>query len=1311
MQKKPSIWRLLVTIGSVCAYLGLTLILIVQALTPGKESGNISNNVGDKINSAITQIDKPKVERVDVANISIDALRVGDVSLPTQNATMKAGDTGTLVTTVSPADASNKSLLFASSDDSVLKVYSDGRVQALQEGGAIITVTSQDNPNIQKTIAINVTGIRLEGLKLVLPNTTFEPNKTYGCDLTYLPANTTELSVVWTSSNPAVLTVDELGKITTLSEGSAVVTVTSALYPNILDSVEITVAYPPEPEKILVQEVNVTALKVGETSLPLTNTTMTIGEQGKLSCNVLPTDASNKSLAYTSSDPSIVKVYADGKVEALAVGSAEIIISAQDGSNVSTTLPITVKGITLQGLSLTLPTTEFYPEKTYVIDLAYAPANTTEKEVYWESSNPSVLTVSQTGQIQTLAEGTATVTVTSTLYPNISDSVEITVAYPPEPEKIPVQQVSITALKVGSTSLSLTNPTMKIGEQGKLSSKVLPSDASNKSLTYTSSAPAIVQVYADGTVKALSKGEATITIASEENPSIQATITITVIEIPVTKLTISNQKTSLYVGNSHALEVVYTPTDTTQKDVVWSSSNKSVLTVSSKGVIKGIKEGTATVTVTSSENSAITASYTVTVSIKPPDPEVLVTGITMKNKTEIGYVKSTHTLSATVSPSNATNKGVIWSTSDASVATVSQKGAVTFLKAGQVTITVKSAAAEYSDSVTITVKEVLSSTITLTIDGLDKVSEQEYTITEFNSANLEATLDANATVLTVVFQSSDPSIAKISQNGVIEALKPGTTTITASTSYDGKTTSTSFTLTVLAKIPDVESITISHAEEHELVYIGGTCTLQVAFYPIESTDSLVWSSSDTAIATVTQDGKVSFLKAGTVTITAKCSSFPVENSLTITVKEVLSKTITLTNEGLTSTGENTYSITRFDSASLYATLDANATILKVDFSSSNPSIATIGQDGVIEALQRGSTTITVSTSYEGQTTSVSFTLLVLGLLPDVESMELLHAHEFGYVGSSCTLSAVFYPETATDGLAWSSSDTSVATVSQSGKVTYHKAGTVTITAKCNSFNVEQSLTITVKEVLSKNISLLINGLSKNEDGTYSLKEGKSAKIGAVLDANATILQVEFTSSDPAVAKIGQDGSIEALSAGVVTITVSSSYDGETTSESITLTIIGLTFKDTMQNFYLWVRKGFGHFGAFLVLGFFAVLTFYNLFPKSTKGKLLGFVLCLVAGFAIAGLTEIFQLPFFTEGRYCSFDDVLLDFKGYCTSTLVMYFFIFVAHFISLYIAKKAPKEEPIEQVEETYDEVSVDIDPTTGCVRYTMEMEEVDNIF
>jgi VanZ family protein len=95
----------------------------------------------------------------------------------------------------------------------------------------------------------------------------------------------------------------------------------------------------------------------------------------------------------------------------------------------------------------------------------------------------------------------------------------------------------------------------------------------------------------------------------------------------------------------------------------------------------------------------------------------------------------------------------------------------------------------------------------------------------------------------------------------------------------------------------------------------------------------------------------------------------------------------------------------------------------------------------------------------------------------------------------------------------------------------------------------------------------------------------------------------------------------------------------------------------------------GHFGAFLVLGIFGSLTYYIIFKKSLKGKLIAFLTCAVAGFAVAGITEILQLPLFTYGRYCSFSDVLLDFVGYCTSTVPMYIIIILLHIIGMLITR------------------------------------------
>ena len=139
--------------------------------------------------------------------------------------------------------------------------------------------------------------------------------------------------------------------------------------------------------------------------------------------------------------------------------------------------------------------------------------------------------------------------------------------------------------------------------------------------------------------------------------------------------------------------------------------------------------------------------------------------------------------------------------------------------------------------------------------------------------------------------------------------------------------------------------------------------------------------------------------------------------------------------------------------------------------------------------------------------------------------------------------------------------------------------------------------------------------------------------------------------------------ITANKSGSVIITATTSYQGQSTTASFVLKVEKIPFSETVHNFYLWVRKGFGHFGAFLVLGIFATATYYILFAKTLKGKLFGFAVCLFAGFAVAGITEILQLPIFTAGRTASFKDVMLDFKGYCCSSLVLYAVIFVVHFV------------------------------------------------
>ena len=462
----------------------------------------------------------------------------------------------------------------------------------------------------------------------------------------------------------------------------------------------------------------------------------------------------------------------------------------------------------------------------------------------------------------------------------------------------------------------------------------------------------------------------------------------------------------------------------------------------------------------------------------------------------------------------------------------------------------------------------------------------------------------------------------------------------------------------------ISSITVSdekYTDSEIGMYLGETGKIKCRITPEDATNkSLSYTSSDDSIVLAYPDGRIVAKALGSATVTVTSLDNPgLTDTVKVTVTSLPIEGISIAEPGAISVGEKIRLELEF--------IPKNTTEKSVLWHSSNPDVLSVDKSGTVTAKSEGEATITVTSTVNNQIVA-SITVKVdqkkeIQIIPP-ESVSIKSQSQIGRVGSTLKLSAELYPAGAEAGLIWHSSDESVATISQKGVLTCHKAGEVTVTVSCGD-GIESSIRITVKEVLSKNIDLDFDDISHTEEGGYVLKQGSSGKVIATLDEGATILSVTFASSDENVAKISGDGVITALKGGTTTITVSTSYDGETTEVSFDLTVDPITLKDTMENFYYWVRKSMGHFGAFLVLGIFAALSYFIIFKKTLKGKLLAFLVTLVAGFAVAGITEILQLPYFTAGRYCSFDDVLLDFYGYCTSTIPIFVLIIVLHFVSL----------------------------------------------
>lgn len=248
-------------------------------------------------------------------------------------------------------------------------------------------------------------------------------------------------------------------------------------------------------------------------------------------------------------------------------------------------------------------------------------------------------------------------------------------AYPVGPAPDPVA--------VTGVSLNQTSGTINIGDTLNLTATVTPSNATNKKVTWSTSDSSVATVN-NGAVKGVKAGSTTITVATVDGNK-TATCNVTVNSVPVTGVTLNKTSLTIEEGQTSTLVATVAPTNATNKNVTWSSSDSTVASVSSSGVVTAVKKGTATITVTTVDGDK-TATCDVTVNEKSVTP-IAVTGVSL-NKTSLSLKEGdSETLIETVSPENASNKNVTWSSSNTSIVTVNN-GVVSAHHEGNATITV-----------------------------------------------------------------------------------------------------------------------------------------------------------------------------------------------------------------------------------------------------------------------------------------------------------------------------------------------------------------------------------------------------------------------------------------------------------------------------------------------------------------------------------------------------------------------------------------------------------------------------------------------
>ena len=312
------------------------------------------------------------------------------------------GQTQKLTATVAPANATNKTVTWKTSDKNVATVSENGLVTAVGGGDATITCTAKDGSNVKATCKVTVT-VPVSGIQLSQTSAALTVGDTLTLTKTIYPSDATNQAVTWTSSSDAVASVDSNGKITAKTAGSAVITCKSVSDSSVVGICNVTVKAKVQPPS---------EIKVNKITLNKTTASMTKGKTLQLTATVAPGNATKKEVKWSTSNKNVAMVSPSGLVTAKSAGTATITCTAQDGSGVKATCKITVKNPVVKVTKVTLnkTTATLAPKETLTLKATVTPTNATNKAVTWKSSNTKIATVSSSGKVTAKAAGTVTIT-------------------------------------------------------------------------------------------------------------------------------------------------------------------------------------------------------------------------------------------------------------------------------------------------------------------------------------------------------------------------------------------------------------------------------------------------------------------------------------------------------------------------------------------------------------------------------------------------------------------------------------------------------------------------------------------------------------------------------------------------------------------------------------------------------------------------------------------------------------------------------------------------------------------------------------
>ena len=1033
------------------------------------------------------------------------------------------GTTQQMTATATYTDATTQNLSstvsWTSSNGAVASIDGNGLATGTGVGNTTLTATYQGGtPQVKtaSTSSFQVTAATLVSIAFspASPSVAAGSSTQETVTGTFSDGSTQDLtsSAMYTSSNPAVVTVGSGGLLTGVAPGSSTVavsvdgmtsdflaTVTNAT----LVSIAITPTNPPPFAKGTTQQFTATGTYSDGSTQNLTST-----------------------VTWTSSNTAVFTINNNGLATGTGVGTTELTANYQ-GQTV-TTPPVQVTPATIASVAITpanatianAATQQFNVIATYT-DGSMANVNSSAT---WSSSNASVASISSAGLATAQAAGSVTIgaLVGSS---NASTGLTVTAGTPP-------------AVTLSSIAISPQNASLVAGNGLQYTATGTYSDGSTANITssvaWSSSSTGAATINASGMAIAVAAGTTTIG-AVFSGISSSTALTVTAAPVTLQSIAITPASASVAKGSPQQFTATGTYSDSSTQSVTtqvaWQSSATGVATISTSGLATTISAGSTQIWASLSGKSAmvtLTVGPAALVSLAITPQTVSLANGTSQQYKAVGTMTDGGTQDLTTS--------VTWSSSNTGVSTINAAGLASTHAPGSATINAQSGGVSSTASMTVTSATVSSLQLSPSPVMLAAGQMQQLLTTATFTDGSSQNVTSSAT-----YATSNAGAATVNASGDLSAIAQGSATITATLGSAFTTASVTVSSAVLT------AITITPSDPSLPVGVGQQLTATGTYSDGSTqtlTNSVTWSTSNPTVASVSSTGNVMIAATGTSVITATSGSVSGNTTVTGTSAVVTAIGVSPASVTLVTGQTQQFAATATLSDGTQQTVTASA-----HWGVSNPADATVsnssGSNGLLTAVATGSLNVTASVNSTSGSASVTIqaaTLSSLAITPTPVDIPVGATQALTVIGTYSDGSTADLTASAT----YSGAGASVATVSAGGVVKGIGAGLTTLTIAVGTVSATDAIIVSGATLTSIAItpasSSVPLGLTRQLTATGTYSDFSTANITS---------QVQWTSSAPSVVNVGSSGLASTFASGTSTITATLNAVSGTTPFSVT----------------------------------------------------------------------------------------------------------------------------------------------------------------